>query len=144
MIKIGGAGVVTPPPPYDQLLPLPISYFKMFLERFLNDLPPPPPHFNSSIFHWLLPPPLPPPLPPNKNFDNTPSAFRINEILTTLKQYFEGLRAIVNETNNDYQELNPLQYLGSVALWPPYRFSYAASKRFAVGRSNFQTFSITY
>ena len=46
MIKIfrGGAGVVTPskpPPPYEQLLPLPTPYFKMFLERSLNDSPPP-------------------------------------------------------------------------------------------------------
>ena len=32
--------------------------------------------------------------------------------LTTLKQYFEGLRAIVNETNNNYQEFNPLQFGG--------------------------------
>ena len=55
----------------------------------------------------------PSPLPvPNKNFDHTPSAFRINEILTTLKQHFEGLRAVVNETNNNYQEFNPLKFGG--------------------------------
>ena len=78
----------------------------MFLERFLNDLPLPPPHFKHFS---LLPPPLSPPLPPNKTFDHTPSAFSINEILTTLKQYFEGIRAIVNETNNNYQEFNHLQ-----------------------------------
>ena len=79
----------------------------MFLERFLNDLPPPPPHFKHLS---LLPPPLPPPLPPNKNFDQTISVFRINEILTTLKHYFEGLKAIVNETNKNYQEFNPLRF----------------------------------
>ena len=36
----GGAGVVTPskpPSPYEQLFPLPTPYFKMFLERSLND-----------------------------------------------------------------------------------------------------------
>ena len=50
MIKVfgggGGAEVVTPskpPPLYEQLLPLPTPYFKMFLEISLND--PPPPHF---------------------------------------------------------------------------------------------------
>ena len=69
--------------------------------------------------------------------------FRINEILTTVKQYFEGLGAIVNETNNNYQELNPLQYGGGGIMPPlPIGFSYAASKRFAVGRSNFRTFNI--
>ena len=45
MIKIfRGAGVVTPskpPPPYEQLLPLPTPCFKMFLERSLNDPPVP-------------------------------------------------------------------------------------------------------
>ena len=57
--------------------------------------------------------PSPPSTPaPNKNFDHTPSAFRINEILTTLKQYSEGIGAIVNETNNNYQEFNPLQFGG--------------------------------
>ena len=94
----------------------------MLLERFINDLPPP--HFKHlSLLHPLLPPPL----PLNKNFDHTPSVFRINEILTTLKQYFEGLKVIVNETNNNYQELDSLQY-GGGALWPPKGFSYAASK----------------
>ena len=71
MIKIfRGAGMVTPskpPPPYEQLLPLPTPYFKMFLERSLNDTPPP--HFKHLS---LLPPPHPPPLPPPKNFDHTP------------------------------------------------------------------------
>ena len=47
-----------------------------------------------------------------KEYAGSSTCFRINEILTTLKQYFEGLRAIVNETNNNYQELNPLQYGG--------------------------------
>ena len=83
MIKIfRGAGVVTPskpPPPYEQLLPLPTPYFKMFLERSLND-PPTPHHPTSSIFHCYAPP-HPPPLPPLKNFDHTLSAkcdFRIS------------------------------------------------------------------
>ena len=67
MIKIfwGGAGVVTPskpPPPYEQLLPLPTPCFKMFLERSLND--PPPPHFKHLS---LLPPhPIHHPFPPLK------------------------------------------------------------------------------
>ena len=52
-----------PSPPYEQLLPLPTPYFKMFLERSFNDPPPPPPHFNHLS---LLPPPHPPPLPPLK------------------------------------------------------------------------------
>ena len=68
-------------------------------------------HPTSSIFHcYALSSHHP--CPPNKNFDHTPSVFRINEILTTLKQYSEGLRVIVNETNNNYQELDPLQYGG--------------------------------
>ena len=67
-------------------------------------------HPTSSTFHCYPFPLLSPPLPPSKTFDHTPSAFRINEILTTLKQYLEGLRAIVNETNNNYQEFNHLQY----------------------------------
>ena len=74
--------------------------------------------------------PFPPITPaPNKNFDHTPSAFRINEILTTLKQYLEGLGAIVNETNNNYQEFNPRQFEGGGgrALWSTIGFSYAAS-----------------
>ena len=48
-----------PPPPYKQLLPLPTPCFKKFLERSLND--PPPPHFKHLS---LLPPPHPPPLLP--------------------------------------------------------------------------------
>ena len=87
----------------------------MLSARFFNDLPPPPPHFKHLS---LLPPPLQPPLPPNKNFDHTPSAFRINEILTTLKEYFKGLIAIVNEMNNNYQEFNPLQYGGKGIMVP--------------------------
>ena len=76
MIKIfWGAGVVTPskpPPPYEQLLPLPTPYFKMFLERSLND---PPPHTTP-----LQPPFAATPLPihhpfPPKNFDCTPGVF---------------------------------------------------------------------
>ena len=72
MIKIfrGWAGVVTPskpPPPYKQLLPLPTPYFKMFLERSLND--PPPPHFKHLS---LLPPSPSTTPPPPKNFDHTP------------------------------------------------------------------------
>ena len=63
MIKIfrGGRGGDTfkPPPPYEQLFPLPIRCFWMFLQRSLND--PPPPHFKHPS---LLPPPHPPPLPP--------------------------------------------------------------------------------
>ena len=55
-------------------------------------------------------------------------------MLTTLKQYFEGLIAIVNETNNNYQELNPFEYGGGGMMVPPTGFSYAASKLFAVGR----------
>ena len=57
MIKIffGGRGGDTfkTPSPYEQLLPLPTPYFKMFLERSLND--PPPPHFK----HLSLLPPTP-------------------------------------------------------------------------------------
>ena len=71
MIRIfRGAVVVTPskpPPPYKQLLPLPTPCFKMFLERSLND--PPPPHFK----HLSLLPPSPSTTPfPPKNFDYTP------------------------------------------------------------------------
>ena len=48
-----------PPPPYEQLLPLPTPYFKMFLERSLND--PPPPHFKHLSL--LLPTPSTTPTP---------------------------------------------------------------------------------
>ena len=71
MIKIfWGAGVVTPskpPHPYEQLLPLPTPYFKMFLERSLND--PHPQNQTSSTFH-CYPLPIHHPFPP-KNFDHT-------------------------------------------------------------------------
>ena len=67
MIKIfrGGRGGDTfkTPSPYEQLLPLSTSCFKMFLERSLND--PHPHHPTSSTFH-CYPPPHPPPLPPLK------------------------------------------------------------------------------
>ena len=69
MIKIfrGGAGVVTPskpPPPYEQLLPLPIPYFKMFLERSLNDPPPPTTPLQASF--TATPHPIHHPFPPLK------------------------------------------------------------------------------
>ena len=65
MIKIfwGGAGVVTPlksPSSYEQLLPLPTPCFNIFLERCLND--PPPPHFKNLS----LQPPSPSTIPPQK------------------------------------------------------------------------------
>ena len=143
MIKIwGDRSCHTPSPTNNFSFYLP-PYFKMFLERFLNDLPLPPPHFK---YFSLLPPPLSPPLLPNKTFDHAPSVFRINEILITWKQYFEGLRAIVDETNNNYQEFNHLQYGGGGEgeghYGPPVGFSYTASKRLAVERWNFRTFSI--
>ena len=63
MIKIfrGGRGGDTfkTPSLHEQLLPLTTPYFKMFLERSLND--PPPPHFKHLS---LLPPSHPPPLLP--------------------------------------------------------------------------------
>ena len=74
MIKIfWGAWVVTlskPPPPYEQLLPLPTPCFKMFLERSLNDPPPPTTPLQASFtatphpIHHSFP-------PPPKNFDHT-------------------------------------------------------------------------
>ena len=62
-----------PPSPYEQLLPLPTPCFKTFLERSLNDLHPPPPHFKHPS---LLPPsPFTTPSPPPKNFDRTLAGF---------------------------------------------------------------------
>ena len=63
-IKIfrGGAGVVTPskpPPPYEQLLSLPTPYFKMFLERSLND-----PHTPLQAPFTATPLPIHHPFPP--------------------------------------------------------------------------------
>ena len=57
--------------PTNNFYPLPTPYFKMFLERFLNDSSPP--HFKHlSLLH---PPPPPssntPATPTNKNFDHT-------------------------------------------------------------------------
>ena len=48
MIEIWRAGVVTPPP-LQATFAFTHPYFKTFLERFLNDLPPH--HPTSSIFH---------------------------------------------------------------------------------------------
>ena len=59
-----GAGMVTPsilPPPYKQLLRLPTPYFKMFLERFLNDTHPP---LQASFTVTPTPAPI-------KNFNRT-------------------------------------------------------------------------
>ena len=74
MIKIfQGAGVVTPskpPPPYEQLLPLPTPCFKMFLERSLND--PPPPTTPLQAPFTATPLPIHHPFPPPKNFDYAP------------------------------------------------------------------------
>ena len=76
MIKIfrggsrGGDTFKTPsPPPYEQLLPLPTPFFEMFLERSLND--PPPPHFKHLSLLPLTPSTTP--SPPPKNFDHTPT-----------------------------------------------------------------------
>ena len=59
MIKIfwGGRGGDTfkTPFPYEQLLPLPTPYFKMFLERSLNDPPPPATPLQASF--TATPPP---------------------------------------------------------------------------------------
>ena len=61
----GGGGMVTPSKPpslYEQLSPLPTPCFKMFLERSLNE--PPPPHFKHlSLLH---PSPSTTPSPPIK------------------------------------------------------------------------------
>ena len=130
MIKIwGDRSCHTPSPTNNFSFYLP-SILRCFWKDSLMTSHPPPPHFKHLS---LLPLLLPPPLLPNKHFVHTPSGFRVNEILTTLKQYFEGLRAIVNETNNNYQEFNPLQY-GGGGGWgghycPPVGFSYAASKK---------------
>ena len=71
MIKIfWGAGVVTPskpPPPYEQLLPLPV--LRSFLERSLSD--PPPPTTPLQTPFTATPSPSTTPSPP-KNFDHTP------------------------------------------------------------------------
>ena len=66
MIKIflGGGGrsgdTFKTPSPYEQLLPLPTPCFKMFLERSLND--PPPPHFKNPSLLPPSPSTTPPPL----------------------------------------------------------------------------------
>ena len=119
LIKIWGAGVVTPPPPSNNFCFYPLPILRCFWKDSLMTSHPH--HPTSSIFH-CYPLPFHHPWPPNKNFDHTSSAFRINEILTTLKQYFEGLRAVVNEMDNNYQELNPLQYGGGEHYGPLYAF----------------------
>ena len=70
----GGAGVVTPlkpPPLYEQLLPLPTPCFKMFLERSLND--PPPPTTPLQAPFTATPLPIHHSFSPPKNFDHTPT-----------------------------------------------------------------------
>ena len=72
MIKIfWGAGVVTPstpPPPYEQHLPLPNPCLKMFLERSLNDPQPPNPTLNHPTSNTLhcYPLSIHHPFPPQK------------------------------------------------------------------------------
>ena len=67
-----------PPPLYEQLLPLPTSCFKLFLERSLND--PPPPHFKHPSLLHCYPLPIHHPFPP-KHFDHT--QMKILHILKT-------------------------------------------------------------
>ena len=66
MIKIfrrgRGDDTFKSPSPYEQLLPLPTPCFKMFLERSLNDPPPPPTHFKHLSLLPLSPSTTPPPL----------------------------------------------------------------------------------
>ena len=58
-----------PPPPYEQLLPLPTPCFKMFWKDPLMT-PTPTTPLQAS---FTATPPYPPPLPPTpKNFDHTP------------------------------------------------------------------------
>ena len=75
MIKIfwGGRGGDTfkTPSPYEQLLPLPTPYFKMFLERSLNDPPPPITPLQASFTATPPPHPSTTPSPHPKNFDHT-------------------------------------------------------------------------
>ena len=54
------------PPPYEQLLPLPTPYFKMFLKKFLSD--PSPPHFKHLSLLSPSPSTTPAPPPPIKIF----------------------------------------------------------------------------
>ena len=74
MIKIfcgdRGGDTFKPPLPLRTIFAFTHPCFKMFLERSLND--PPPPHFKHLS---LPPPPHPPPLPspPTENFNHTPS-----------------------------------------------------------------------
>ena len=63
----GGEPLCTPSS-YKQFLPLPIQYFKVFMEGFLND----PHHSTLSIFHCYAPTPITTPVPPPTNFDCTP------------------------------------------------------------------------
>ena len=57
-----GGDTFKTPSPYEQLLLLPIPCFKMFLERSLDDLPPP----HNKYLSLLPPPHLPPVIPPLK------------------------------------------------------------------------------
>ena len=68
----GGAGVVRPskpPPPYQQLSPLPTLCFRMFLERSLNDPHPLSTPLQASF--TATPFPIHHPFFPHKNVDHT-------------------------------------------------------------------------
>ena len=88
MIKIfWGAGVVTPsksPPPYEQLLPLPNPCFKTFMERSLNDPPPPTTPLQASF--TATPSPSTTPSPP-KNFDRTHKPYTESEFLKICEDF---------------------------------------------------------
>ena len=59
------------PPPYEQLLPLPTSCFRMFLERSRND--------RTTLLQTSLTA-SPPPSPPIKNFEHTLTCFYAFEL----------------------------------------------------------------
>ena len=114
MTKIWGDRSCHTPSPTNNFSFYPPPILRCFWKDSLTSHP----HYpTSSICHCY---PLPSHHPcPQLNFDHTPSVFRINEILTTLKQYFEGLRVTVIKTNNNYQELDSLQYGGGGGHYGP-------------------------
>ena len=95
MIKIfrGGRGGDTfkTPPPCEQLLPLPIPCFKMFLERSLND-----PTTPLQASFTATPSPSTTPPPPPKNFDHTLTISVLFFIISVLRcfVFFTGFLKI--------------------------------------------------
>ena len=101
-----------PLPPYEQLLPSPTPYFKMFLERSLND--PPPPTTPLQAPFTATPSPSITPSPPSKNFDHTLICFPVGkfyffDVFYTFLAFFSSNLGS-SFSKKRFDSLNPIAY----------------------------------